>query len=204
MKGINFSEPVNVILAAGAFPKKGSQARRMLESAKRVICCDSAADMFRRHCKREPYAVVGDCDSVKGRFKTVVKIDEQDTNDLSKAVRFCRENGFEDVVILGATGKRDDHSLGNIFRALDFSLDVVTDYGWFTALKGSKTYNVKPGVGVSIFAPDSKTKMTSKGLKWPLNGVKFENLYCATLNRTLGEEVSLTATERVYIYFSFK
>lgn len=194
----------NVILAAGNFPKKGGVARRILDEAERVICCDSAADAFRRNCRREPFAVVGDCDSVKGRFKTVVRVEEQDTNDLAKAVRFCRDNGIENIVILGATGKRDDHSLGNIFRALDFDIDVVTDYGRFTALEGIKTYRAEPGAGVSVFAVDPETEMTSKGLKWPLDGVKFENLYCATLNRAVGGEVTLSSTKRVYIYFPFK
>jgi thiamine pyrophosphokinase len=194
----------NVILAAGNFPKKGGVARRILDEAERVICCDSAADAFRRNCRREPFAVVGDCDSVKGRFKTVVRVEEQDTNDLAKAVRFCRDNGIENIVILGATGKRDDHSLGNIFRALDFDIDVVTDYGRFTALEGIKTYRAEPGAGVSVFAPDPATEMTSRGLKWPLDGVRFENLYCATLNRAVDGEVTLSSTKRVYIYFPFK
>ncbi|MBR2920549.1 MAG: thiamine diphosphokinase [Kiritimatiellae bacterium] len=198
------SDAENVILAAGAFPKKGGAARRILDSAERVICCDSAADAFRRNCGREPFAVVGDCDSVKGRFKTLVRVEEQDTNDLAKAVRFCREKGIGNLVILGATGKRDDHSLGNIFRALDFSLDVVTVYGRFTALEGTRTYRVKPGAGVSVFAVDPETEMTSKGLKWPLDGVRFENLYCATLNRAVGAEVTLSSTKRVYVYFPFK
>lgn len=194
----------NVILAAGNFPKKGGVARRILDEAERVVCCDSAADAFRRNCRREPFAVVGDCDSVKGRFKTVVRVEEQDTNDLAKAVRFCRDNGIENIVILGATGKRDDHSLGNIFRALDFDIDVVTDYGRFTALDGIKTYRAEPGAGVSVFAPDPATEMTSRGLKWPLDGVRFENLYCATLNRAVDGEVTLSSTKRVYIYFPFK
>lgn len=198
------SDAENVILAAGAFPKKGGEARRILNSAQSVVCCDSAADAFRRNCGREPFAVVGDCDSVKGRFSNVVKVEEQDTNDLAKAVRFCREKGIGNLVILGATGKRDDHSLGNIFRALDFAIDVVTDYGRFTALEGTKTYRVKPGAGVSVFAVDPETEMTSNGLKWPLDGVKFENLYCATLNRAVGGEVTLSSTKRVYIYFPFK
>ena len=198
------SDAENVILAAGDFPGRGGEARRILDSAERVVCCDSAADAFRRNCGREPFAVVGDCDSVKGRFGNVVRVEEQDTNDLAKAVRFCREKGIGNLVILGATGKRDDHSLGNIFRALDFAIDVVTDYGRFAVLEGTKTYRVKPGSGVSVFAVDPETEMTSKGLKWPLDGVKFENLYCATLNRTVGGEVTLSSTKRVYIYFPFK
>ena len=37
-----------VILAAGDFPAKGGEPRRILLSASRVVACDSAADAFRR------------------------------------------------------------------------------------------------------------------------------------------------------------
>lgn len=192
-----------VILAAGDFPRKGGAARALLDGAARVVCCDSAADRFRRICRREPFAVVGDCDSVKGRFERVVRMDEQDTNDLAKAALFCRESGFRDPVILGATGKRDDHSIGNVFRALDLGLDVVTDYGRFTVLEGAATYRVKKGAAISVFATDRATRMTSKGLEWPLDAVTFTDLYCATLNRASAATVTLTTTKRVYVYFAF-
>ena len=42
--------------------------------------------------------------------------------------------------------------------------------------------------------------MTSTGLEWHLNGVKFKNLYCATLNRASAARVTLTATKPVLVY----
>ena len=42
--------------------------------------------------------------------------------------------------------------------------------------------------------------MTSRGLEWPLDGVRFENLYCATLNRATSAVVTLTATHNAYAY----
>ena len=44
----------------------------------------------------------------------IVHVTEQETNDLNKAFRYCLANGWTDIVILGATGKREDHTLGNI------------------------------------------------------------------------------------------
>ena len=98
-------------------------------------------------------------------------------------------------------GKREDHTLGNVFRALDFGLDVVTDHGRFTAVEGRRTFRLAKGSSVSVFATDPTTRMTSTGLEWPLDGVVFENLYCATLNRASAATVTLTATKRVYVYF---
>lgn len=193
-----------VILASGDFPRKGGRAREILDCAARVVCCDGAADAYRRHCNREPFAVVGDCDSLKGTYSKVVKIDEQDTNDLFKAVDFCRRSGFANLIVLGAFGKRDDHSLGNIFRALDMRVDVVTDYGRFCALQGRGEYSVAVGSPVSVFAPERDTRIKSEGLEWPLDDVMFENLYCATLNRTISQKIVLHANRRVYVYFPFK
>ena len=189
-----------VILAAGDFPRKGGPARRILENAARVVCCDGAADAYRRIMHREPDAIVGDCDSLRGRFANVVRIAEQETNDLAKAARYCRRMGWRSPVVLGATGKREDHTLGNIFRAIDLGLAVVTDRGRFVPVEGRATLAARKGAAVSVFAPDPATRMTSKGLQWPLDGVEFANLYCATLNRATSSRVVLSSTRRVGVF----
>lgn len=189
-----------VILAAGDFPRRGGRAWKVLSAASRVVCCDGAADAFRRRTGREPDAVVGDCDSVKGRFANVVRVDEQETNDLEKAARFCASKRWGKPVVLGATGKREDHTIGNVFRAMDLGLEIVTDRGRFVPVEGAATLRVHIGAPVSVFAPDLETRMTSRGLEWPLDAVKFGNLYCATLNRATASRVSLTASRRVCVF----
>lgn len=204
-----------VILAAGDFPRKGGKAWNLLVKADRVIACDSAADAYRRRFRRWPTVVIGDLDSLKscgkvmrrrldaaGKPPVVIRVPEQDTNDLAKAVRYCAAQGWRNPVVLGATGRREDHTLGNVFRALDFGLEVVSDYGRFVPVEGKATFRLAKGSPVSVFASDPATRMTSRGLEWPLDGVVFENLYCATLNRASAATVTLTATKRVYIYFA--
>ena len=115
---------------------------------------------------------------------------------------YCAKQGWRKPVIVGATGKREDHAIGNVFRALDYGCEIVTETGRFVPVCGKATFKVAKGAAVSIFAPDPKTRMTSKGLEWPLDEVKFKNLYCATLNRTTATRVSLTATHPVYVYFA--
>ena len=190
------------ILAAGDFPRRGGRAWDILASASAVVCCDSAADAYRRRMRREPYAVVGDGDSVRGKFGNLVKVPCQETNDLEKAAAWCRANGFESPVVLGAAGRREDHTVGNVFRALDLGLEVVTDYGRFVPLEGRRTFKVEKGAAISIFAPDRSTRMKSRGLEWPLDRVEFRNLYCATLNRASASRVTLESDRRVYVYFA--
>ena len=100
-----------VLLANGDFPKKGGAAWSLLAGARRVVACDGAADAYRRRFRRPPAAVVGDLDSLARRPEgaEVVSVPEQETNDLAKAVAWCRARGWRRLVVVGATGKREDH-----------------------------------------------------------------------------------------------
>ena len=215
---------LTVILANGEFPKKGGVAWRLIAAAKRVVCCDGAADAYRRRFRRWPDVIIGDFDSIvpsassttgvdtgwlssasrRGRRRygvMVVRVPDQETNDLEKAMAYCAKQGWKTPVIVGATGKREDHTIGNVFRALDYGCEIVTDAGRFVPFCGKRSFKVAKGAAVSIFAPDPKTRMTSKGLAWPLDAVRFKNLYCATLNRTTASRVVLTATHPVSVFF---
>ena len=191
-----------VIVANGEFPKKGGASWRLLAAAKRVVCCDGAADDYRRRFRKWPAVIIGDLDSLRGRSVPcrVIHDADQNTNDLEKAVAYCAKQGWRKPVIVGATGKREDHTLGNVFRALDYGCEIVTDHGRFIPVRDKATFTVAKGAAVSIFAPDPKTRMTSKGLKWPLAPVKFRNLYCATLNRATASRVTLTCTKPVSVF----
>ena len=200
-----------VILAAGDFPRKGGAAWKLLAAATRVVACDSAADAYRRAFRKWPTVIIGDLDSVRSlkAFRrsgtdrpTVVKVDDQNTNDMEKAMAYCAKQGWRKPVIVGATGKREDHTLGNVFRALDYGCEIVTDTGRFIPVRGKATFIFAKGAAVSIFAPDAKTRMTSKGLEWPLDDVRFRNLYCATLNRATATRIVLTSTHPVTVYIA--
>ena len=193
------------ILANGDFPKKGGAAWKLLAAAKRVVCCDGAANAYHRHFRKWPSVVIGDLDSISHPRRipdscALISVSDQDTNDLEKAFAYCAKQDWRNPVIVGATGKREDHSLGNVFRALDYGCEIVTDTGRFIPVCDRVTLKVAKGTAVSIFAPDPKTRMTSKGLEWPLDDVKFGNLYCATLNRATASRVALTTTKPVSVF----
>ena len=193
-----------VLLANGDFPKKGGAAWSLLADARRVVACDGAADAYRRRFRRPPTAVVGDLDSLARRPEgaEVVSVPEQETNDLAKAVAWCRARGWKRLVVVGATGKREDHMIGNVFRALDLGVEVVSDYGRFVPVAARASFRVAKGTPVSVFAPDPATRVASTGLEWPLDDVKFENLYCATLNRASAARVTIDATRPVLVYIA--
>lgn len=191
-----------VVLANGEFPKKGGAAWNLLADARRVVACDGAADAFVRRFGKSPSAIVGDMDSVKWfpEGSEVVRVSDQESNDLEKAVRWCRARGWRRLVVVGASGRREDHLIGNAFRALDLGVEMVTEFGRFVPVNGKASLRVAKGSAVSVFAPDRSTRMTSKGLAWPLDGVAFDSLYRATLNRASAARVSLTSTSPVLVF----
>lgn len=193
-----------VILAAGGFPSKDGEPWRVLASASRVVACDSAADAFYGAFRRWPDVVVGDMDSVSSSPDAeVVRDAGQDDNDLAKALSLCRERGWEVFAVLGATGRREDHAIGNVYRALESQVRVVTETGDFFPVggkAGTLAFKAWKGAGVSVFAPDPRTRMTSRGLKWKLAGVKFRNAYCATLNRASSERVTVSSDRPALVY----
>lgn len=196
-----------VILAAGDFPKKGGAAWRLLESARRVVACDGAANAYRRRFGRWPDFIVGDLDSCrvpKSAADRLVHVAEQDDNDLSKAIAFCRARGWRDLVAVGVTGRREDHTIGNVFRGLEAEVPIVSDFGVFHPVRGKVVLRTSPGTGVSVFAGDVRAKMRSKGLVWPLDDVRFANPYVATLNRADGCRVEVTSNVPAYVYVEDK
>lgn len=198
----------NVILAAGDFPARGGMARQMLSSAKRVIACDSAAIAFYHHFHRWPDVIIGDLDSLtktNTRLRKpkdrIVHVPDQDTNDLEKAIDYCKSKKWGNLSIVGACGKREDHTIGNIFRALESQVTMITDNGVFCPVCGKAVFHLPIGSAMSIFAIDPDTKVTSKGLEWPLDNVKFINPYCATLNRTIRECVTMNSSHPIYVFY---
>ena len=76
-----------VILAAGDFPQKGTEAWQLLTAAQRVICCDRAANLYHRSFRKWPTVTVGDMDSAERPGGGVVRVVDPDACALAEAVR---------------------------------------------------------------------------------------------------------------------
>lgn len=192
-----------VILASGSFPMTGGPLKRLMD-ADVLICCDGAVEELLS--RRKPDYIVGDMDSISKnnlqKFSRIVhKISEQETNDLTKAFNLAysliksERNPFT-LTILGATGKREDHTIGNISLLLEYGLKVpeismVSDYGTFIPVYDSISVMVKKGCPVSIFSNDSSLRITSRGLAYPTANVVFDSWWKATLNLASETQISL-------------
>lgn len=210
-----------VILADGT-PPSHELPLRILREAERLIVCDGA---WRAAFAigRAPDVVVGDGDSLgdDGRSElalrgiSLVTDNEQETNDLCKAFRYALQTGSSgDIAILGATGKREDHAIGNIFHLIDFAemsaaathpvaVTMVTDSGVFEPVLPpgrSWTEGCCAGCPLSVFAPFHETEIASEGLAWQLNGIQFDTLWRGTLNKIVSDSFSIQTNRPILIY----
>ena len=196
-----------VIVAGGEFPT-APQPLEVLQGAQYVVCCDGAADRYiaTRHV---PDAIVGDGDSIsaenRGKFAQLLHIiAEQESNDQTQAVRFLMEHGKRRIAIVGATGRREDHTIGNISLLIEYAragCDVrsFTDHGVFIPCNGTTTHKCRKGQQVSIFSITAK-EMSAQGLLYPI--YDFNNWWQGTLNECTGEEFTIKAKGEYLLFIN--
>lgn len=219
-----------VILCNGDFPS-ASQPLLAMAEADHIVCCDGAYDTLMRHIPdiRTPLTVIGDLDSIVGCDGVdVIRIDEQDTNDQTKAFRYAHANWPNSaIIILGATGKREDHTLGNISLLADYlemlsanshndsstrrkpviqltgnpPVCMMTDYGIFTPIDRSTVFTSFPRQQVSIFAISSVCRVTTAGLQYPLRGNYLPRWWQGTLNASLDNVFTVAPRDGIAIVF---
>ena len=187
-----------VVLAHGDFPTHEIPLS-FLHTAKRIICCDgSVIDLLKAGLK--PDYIVGDLDSLseelKEHYKDILQYNpDQETNDLSKAVKFCTENRWKEITILGATGKREDHSLGNISLLADYTktaqVQLLTDYGVFVPILSSTCFESFKGQQVSIFSLTPETLITTQNLRYPIHKRRLQSWWQGTLNESNGNSFEI-------------
>lgn len=191
-----------VIMAAGDFPVH-PEPLKVLKEADVLVACDSAAAGLVKRNIAFDY-VVGDMDSLGKEYQELLKekmvrIREQDTNDLQKAFRFTNSLCVpgDRITILGAAGKREDHTIANISLLTDFAkvhpeIRILTDTGIFFPVLCSGEFPSFPGQAISIFNPGcSRFLLNSVGLEYPLDHLELSKWWTASLNRALGKSFSL-------------
>lgn len=208
-----------VIICDGSFPRT-EYPRYLIRTADFIICCDGSLKKFIRNSKaifgaeRLPDRVVGDMDSLpeslrKKHADIIVKIDEQEHNDQTKAFRWAMENltDIESITILGATGQREDHTIGNISLLMEYTrmydlegmgiqVQMITDHATMIAVTDTIEMDCGEGRQVSIFSPDNSLRIKSDGLRWKTDDVVFDNWWKATLNVAVQDNIRLEFNHR--------
>lgn len=198
-----------VIIAGGEYPT-AKEPLSIIDNARYVVCCDGAADSYIA-TGALPDAIVGDGDSIsaynKEKYPHLLHfVAEQESNDQTKSVRFLLEQGKRKIAIVGATGKREDHTIGNISLLIEYMRKGVevysfTNHGVFIPCNGASTHKCHKGQQVSIFSITAK-ELSAEGLLYPI--YDFTNWWQGTLNECTADSFTIHAKGEYLLFMNYE
>lgn len=204
-----FADFSTVIVANGEVPSS-ELSLSILNDKKRIVCCDGALQKL-LSVNVLPDVVVGDGDSMDAELLHGHEIPyhqdrSEEYNDLQKALKYCMANGYDDILLLGCGGLREDHFIANLSIMVMYSesmrLAMLTEHGVFNVMRGVGEFRSFPGMQVSVFPSSQGTNLTFTGLKYPVNNRSFSWLWEGSLNEAVGETFAVMADneEPVVVY----
>ena len=195
---------------------------RLDKSSLSIMACDSGYE----NCLAiglEPDIVIGDFDSISREAyeklqhsnAEVIKLNPvKDDTDIEAAVNIAiHKTSFgEFIYILGGTGKRLDHFLGNV-NLLGMGclkqrkVVIVDEYNYIQMISAGQVLNLsREGEGaqfghyVSIFPYGGKaTGVTMTGFKYPLENATIEGFNTLTVSNEITEEVGSISLKEGYL-----
>ncbi len=132
----------------------------------------------------KPDVLIGDLDSSNGPYPSGMKVvmdPDQETNDLEKALNFVHVSGYQQVIVMGATGLRLDQTLKNLsvlaqfhskFERIHFEDNLCS----IRMADRNTDLSLPIGTGISLFPLSGKVDgIVTHGLKYPLFKESLEN-----------------------------
>lgn len=165
------------LLICNGEPPARKLAIQIAAEASLIVAADGGANIARMLGIR-PGVIIGDLDSVtKQTLKffasaKLIRVRRQDNTDLEKALDYLVERKQTSVIILAATGKRLDHTLGNLSvlwnYTRSFPMTIVAD-GWIAVpIDGKLKAEAKVGTTVSLIPFGACSGITLRGLQYSL------------------------------------
>lgn len=191
-----------IILANGKPPKKSIINYLQKKNYSTLICADGGANKAKK-LNLTPDYIIGDFDSIENKTlqyysnkSKLIKFKRQTDTDVEKCLKHALKEKYNEIILLGVTGDRLDHTFCNLGIVIKFfkkiKLKLVAEESLLIPYSGKVELNTKPGEIISLYGFDKKTKISSRGLKYRLkNSTLPFGEKESTSNSALGEKVNL-------------
>ncbi|MBR9699728.1 thiamine diphosphokinase [Candidatus Woesearchaeota archaeon] len=166
--------------------------------ADKILAADGGAD----NCIRlgiTPDKVIGDMDSISKKAKELFKDrlfhdSDQNSTDLQKCIHYSKQYKVSEYIIIGAIGRRIDHTLGNIMvlDELEHPATILDEHNNIYMVKDSIELKGKKGDIVSIIAISDIEGLAYKGLKWIVTNREAEAGWTGTCNEMNAKNASIS------------
>jgi thiamine pyrophosphokinase len=196
----------SVLIANGKKPKN-KKIIEILKNAKNVICVDNGYELA-SELNITPSVVIGDLDSVDinkiSKDILIIKDEDQNTNDLEKTLNYCLSKNIRDIILVGATGERDDQNLATILVSLEYieqlNIEILSDLYSIEFVNGKRDFEATPMREVSLISMDKENIITTQGLKYNLDKSKLSSATHGISNYSIGENFSISCSSPLIVF----
>ena len=184
--------PLRALLICNGEPPSRRLARRLARHAHFIVAADGGANGARK-LGITPSLIIGDLDSITDATRRffastpVIRVARQDNTDMEKALDYIlSESSVREVMIIGATGRRLDHTLGNLVVLSHYvrRLRIIAcGDGWHAfPVENGQRIQASIGTTMSLIPLSDCRGVTLKGLKYPLRNAPLRAGHIAVSN----------------------
>lgn len=192
------------ILANGEFPNKRI-FKKYLNHTDKIICTDGAANKLLLHGIK-PFKIIGDLDSINEYQldENTIKTPDQNKTDLDKSLEWCLYKNYKKIIILGASGLREDHFLANLYLLYKYrnklNIKMITNYSSISLEEGFNKYSSYIGEIISIFAINKVNNITTHCLKFELNETTLYPSALGVSNESTNKYFSIDTSNPIWLF----
>ncbi|WP_370476863.1 thiamine diphosphokinase [Tamlana flava] len=164
-----------------------------------LVCATDGAYSFFAENNITPDFISGDFDALEKLPKNIEAIatPNQDYTDFEKALKILKERDFTNIHVYGASGKEQDHFLGNLSTAIkwksELNLTFFDNYGYYFLADETTKIKECKGKTISLVPFPEALGIVTSGLQYSL---KKESLTfggrIGTRNVAIEDEVTIT------------
>jgi len=196
----------SVLIANGKKPKN-KKILEILKNSKNVICIDNGYELA-SELNITPSVIIGDLDSVDinkiNKSILVIKEEDQNTNDLEKTFNYCLSKNIKNIILVGATGERDDQNLANILISLDYieqlNIEILSDIYSIKFVIGEREFETESKAEVSLISMDKENIITTKGLRYDLEKSKLLSATHGISNYSIEKKFSISCSSPLIVF----
>lgn len=173
-----------ILIIGNARPEDLAKWSELIEKSDLIIACDGAM----KNCAESSVAVdflIGDMDSIsdetlqyaESKNTEIIKILDQQNNDLSKAISFAQNLSPQSIDIIGVDGGRSDHQFANYFSLLECQVDTTLHLDDCKVIPVNKSNPMIRSIELekefSVFSIGQSFGVNLSGGRWELNDAEL-------------------------------
>ena len=201
-----------VLIIGNARPENLTKWSETIQQSDLIIACDGALGNCIDHQIVVDY-LIGDMDSVDqvmldyARVNNIeiVKIQDQQNNDLTKAIQFARNLSAQSIDIIGIDGGRPEHQFANYMSLFEHSKNTKMhlDDSVVIAINKSQPlhYSIEIGTTFSVFSIGESKAVNLAGGKWSLDSVDLDSSSKGLHNIAVETDIRLSCASGKLLIF---